>query len=157
MEDAKIILLESEDWKRLVEVSRVETEAFGHEGLSPGNLSLLARCGKIFAVLENDSVTAEAVVLSGFATKQALLFSLAVRQNFRNGGRGKKLLLAVCNSLAKENFQSIELTVSPNNTVAISLYEKFEFEKIEFKKDLFGPGQDRWILRKKLEPVFNEL
>ncbi|GFP23798.1 hypothetical protein HKBW3S09_01263, partial [Candidatus Hakubella thermalkaliphila] len=42
---------------------------------------------------------------------------------------------------------AVELTVSPDNLAALKLYQRFNFQAREFKRDFYGPGLERWIFR----------
>ncbi|MBF0502591.1 MAG: GNAT family N-acetyltransferase [Candidatus Riflebacteria bacterium] len=139
------------DMPLLEGVSRIEREAFADEGLGPGNLALLARCGSVFALTNAGSVTAEAIVIAELGGAKALLLSLAVDARLRGRGRGKRLLMEILAHISAAGFKQIELTVAPDNKAAISLYvDRLGFVIRERLTDHFGPGHHRLLLEKQL-------
>jgi len=151
MSDFQILKIQPDDWNTLLEIATIDQESFGKDGLTPANLSLMARAGRIYALREGSIISTEAIVLASFPTGNSFLFSLAVLENFRHKGHGKKLMKAICEDLAEEGVKTMELTVAPENQAAINLYcMHFQFEKIAFIENHFGPGQHRLLLRKTL-------
>lgn len=78
---------------------------------------------------------------------KAFIHSFYVDRNFRSKGIGKKLLSKVIEMLKAENIKGIELTVDPKNEVAINLYRSFGFGIVEYRKDEYGKGIDRYLMR----------
>ncbi len=152
MEKVELIIISPEDWQSLSEIAKIESEAFSGDGLTPANLVLMAKAGFVFGLRKESKIIAEAIVIHTFAQDACFLFSFAVGSHFRKQGIGKLFLRLICNYLSRKGLSSIELTVSPENLPAVSLYiDKFGFEKMHFGKDYLGPGHDRLILRKILE------
>jgi len=80
----------------------------------------------------------------------AFIHSFYIDKKYRNKGIGKKFLDKVINILKSENFKVVELTVSPDNKAASQLYEKFGFRKIDVRKNEYGRGVDRYLMRLEL-------
>lgn len=72
---------------------------------------------------ENNILFGEASV-SAIDTPTAFLYNVEVFPEFRGQGYGNIIMQYIL-----DNYQVTELTVDPSNTVAISLYNKFGFEK----------------------------
>lgn len=139
------------DRPMLENVSRIDREAFGAEGLGPCNLALLARCGSVFVLAEENRVTAEALVIWNVNGAGALLLSLAVDSSLRRKGRGKRLMIDVLAHCSAAGKTYLELTVAPDNIAALSLYlDRLGFSREEHLPEYFGPGGDRLLLIKKL-------
>lgn len=74
------------------------------------------------------------------------LMSLLVGKNFQGKGLGRQLLsqsIALARSL---DYKQIELSVAPDNTGAVSLYQSFGFSTTKMVHDYLGPGQDRLLM-----------
>jgi ribosomal protein S18 acetylase RimI-like enzyme len=147
-------VVEPADWQTLEEVAALDREAFTEDGLTPANLSLMARAGRIFVLREaTGNMAAEAICLFATPTERIFLFSLAVSRSFRGKGLGTRLLRNMCTYFAREGFREMELTVAPDNHAALHLYiDSFKFSKVVLVKDHFGPGKDRWLVRGSLAP-----
>lgn len=146
-----IILVSPDDLATLEAVAAIDREAFAPDGVTAPNLALFARAGAVFALRHDNIIAAQAVVLGGIDRSTGFLFSLAVAASHRRSGCGRQLMIAMCDYLSKKKFQHLELTVDPKNAPALNLYlDHFGFAKAAFLKDHFGPGKDRWLLRKDL-------
>lgn len=74
------------------------------------------------------------------------LMSLLIGKAFQGKGLGKRLLQQSIVLARSLNYEQLELSVSPNNTAAITLYEGFGFKTIETLSDYLGPGEDRLLM-----------
>jgi ribosomal-protein-alanine N-acetyltransferase len=72
------------------------------------------------------------------------IISLAVIPEYQRKGIGKLLLNQVLSKLEK---RKIHLITHPRNTPAIILYLKLGFEIYGLKKDYYGDGQPRLLLK----------
>ncbi|MFF0094103.1 GNAT family N-acetyltransferase [Streptomyces canus] len=73
--------------------------------------------------------------------------SLAVAQDRRGRGLGRKLMLEALRRLHRDGVHKARLAVEPANTAAITLYRSLGFLPEEgVRKDYFGPGEDRLIM-----------
>jgi ribosomal protein S18 acetylase RimI-like enzyme len=70
-----------------------------------------------------------------------------VRPPWQGKGFGRAFLLAVAEESSRLGAVGLVLTVSPENTRAISLYESAGFVNERFISDFYGEGEDRYILR----------
>lgn len=150
-ETHRLIEVSPDDWPHLCQTAALEKEAFAEEAISPQQMALLARSGKIF--LLQDTATAqidgEAIVLPTMIPNGFLLISLAIVSSRQRRGLGKILLAEVLDRMRPLGAAYVELTVDPGNTAAFTLYtDHFGFAKVAFLPNGFGPGKDRWLLRK---------
>jgi len=81
---------------------------------------------------------------------RAWVLRMRVADGFQGQGVGKALLATVLDALGTSDIERVLLTVSPKNTVAVSLYTKFGFTVESFHEAYFGPGEDRYIMAKRL-------
>ena len=137
-----------DDWESISALARLEKEAFTNEAISPQQLALLARSGKLFLLADQSEFVGEAIVLPTMKPNSYLLISLAITTSRQGRGFGKVLLKKVLDRMTAIGAESLELTVDPENTAAFTLYTKFfGFTKVAFIQECFGPGHDRWLLR----------
>lgn len=78
----------------------------------------------------------------------AWILRMMVKDGWRHRGVGTLLLSAVIDALKARDAASILLTVSPKNAPAVRLYTKFGFVRIDEIRDYFGPGEDRFVMKR---------
>nr|WP_282706882.1 N-acetyltransferase [Natroniella acetigena] len=77
----------------------------------------------------------------------AYLYSLVIADEYRNRGFGSQLLDYSLTDVEKYGIKRVGLTVAPDHEQAIYFYQnKFGFRKKEFRKNEYGPGEDRLVL-----------
>ena len=79
---------------------------------------------------------------------EAEVINIVTRKDKRNLGIGSLLLEKLILASKDLGLNEIYLEVNSKNYVAISLYEKFKFEKIGIRKKYYN-GNDAMIMRKK--------
>jgi ribosomal protein S18 acetylase RimI-like enzyme len=77
-----------------------------------------------------------------------VLGSLAVATSARGRGFAGALLDAVEATLFDAGADGVRLHVSPKNESALRLYERRGYVPIAHLQDAFGPGHDRFVLRR---------
>jgi ribosomal-protein-alanine N-acetyltransferase len=90
-------------------------------------------------------------LLGGYTAlpKQAHILSVAILQEYRGKGLGKKILTHFINTTKRLNYNSIRLEVSVDNHKAIKMYEEFNF-KIESKiRKYYQDGSDAYLMIRK--------
>lgn len=146
---SEIRSIETDDFKHLLVI---ETESFD-SGYSPyfikmipylyGNTSFIAVKGR----------SAQGYVLAAIEQtnpRRAWILSLAVRPKARGTGLGERLMLRCLEALVQNGVKDIRLSVAPDNTRAISLYENLGFTYHKTAENFFGPGEGRLIMKKEL-------
>lgn len=78
------------------------------------------------------------------------IWSLGVAEEARGRGVAAALLDAVEAALRARGAVGVRLHVSPTNDGALGLYARRGYRRIDEIPDAFGPGGDRWVLRRAL-------
>jgi len=80
--------------------------------------------------------------------KHAYLVKIAMGNESQGKGYGYYLLMKSLQSLKEEKVTEIYLTVDPENETARHIYsDKLGFEIVDFRKNEYGQGHDRLVLR----------
>ena len=75
-------------------------------------------------------------------------FGLAASRQGR--GWGTRFLKLLLTELAGQNVTAVELTVAPDNTAALKVYDEAGFKVIDRHDGKYGVGEDRLIMRLEL-------
>ena len=108
------------------------------------------RYGKLYILVKNEKLLSVAQFQKVFQEESVFLYGFSTVEEERNKGYGKELLKKVHEKLKKEKIEKIYLTVDPKNQIAVDMYKKVGYEIIEFEKDEYGEGIDRYLMTKKL-------
>jgi len=136
------------------DICKLENKIFKNDSYS---VFFLRQAGEIlrdtfFVAQKNNELIGYALgaLDQGNPTKGWIL-SMGVTEEFRRKKIGEKLLDVLIKALKKKKVKEIFLSVSPENTQAISLYKKHGFQLISERKAYFGPNEDRYIMRKVID------
>lgn len=131
------------------QILRLEDEAFGPGGLNVWHLLPLIRHGRVYVWRDNGTVVGVVeYFLDWEDARQAYMVGVAVAGDRRGRGSGTSLLAGSFKALAAEGIAAVELTVDPANAAAIRVYkDKFGFATIGLRRDEYGAGQDRLVMR----------
>lgn len=138
-----------EDLKKL-EVRNLGREASINQWIIP----VIIRYGRfIVARRTADPVIAGVCqVLRSFRdSKLAFIHSFYVDKGFRRQGAGRDLLKGTLEILKSCGFEKVELTVDPSNFAAARLYSSFGFKKEGLRRDEYGRGADRDLMRLEIQ------
>jgi len=136
--------------EKMNEIVNLEKESFSGGGVDSWLLKAFFHYGKIFVMEENNEIISVAEFMRDFTKKQALLYGLCTKKEYSGKGYGKNLLLKSEKVLKNLGIEKIQLTVDPKNTSAIKLYQKLDYNQIEFREAEYGIGNDRFLYEKKL-------
>ncbi|MDD1703402.1 MAG: GNAT family N-acetyltransferase, partial [Methanoregula sp.] len=81
-------------------------------------------------------------------SKSGWVLRMMVKDGYRRRGTGTRLLDAVIDVLRARSIRTVYLTVSPKNAPAIRLYKNKGFVQIAEMKEYFGPGEDRFMMKR---------
>ncbi|MFF4251952.1 GNAT family N-acetyltransferase [Streptomyces sp. NPDC001663] len=101
----------------------------------------------------DDGAALKGYVLVGTAPdkSRSWILGLGITRDERGRGHGRRLMLEVLDLLRGIGVREVHLTVAPTNTAAILLYETLGFTAEQsVRKDYFGPGADRRLMRLRL-------
>ncbi|HEY3424885.1 MAG TPA: GNAT family N-acetyltransferase [Negativicutes bacterium] len=138
--------IEPELIERLVQL---EAEAFGQGGMNAWQLVPLIRHGRVYVVRKNQEIIgAVQYMLDWDSPQKAYMVGISIAKESRGQGAGTKLLQASFAALVKDNIKEVELTVDPNNVVAVKVYEcKLGFVAGNFRHNEYGAGEDRLVMK----------
>lgn len=77
---------------------------------------------------------------------EANIMNIVTKINKRNLGVANKLLEKLINTAKEQNCKSITLEVNEHNSIAIHLYEKFNFKRIGLRKKYYNNTDDAIIM-----------
>ena len=84
-------------------------------------------------------------------TNKGHLVSIAVSQEYRKRGIAKTLLLNSMEAVKKYKIQEYVLEVRVSNYNAIKLYEQFNFQTVNIKKNYYRDGESAYYMVRKVK------
>lgn len=148
--------IEPVDETMLPEILRIQAE--GLDGKNPVNLIKYSKkLRKIFYVIKNQGKIAGYCIyylkpelsFKGLE-KKSVVYSIAIDKKFRKMGYGRKLLEESIKEMRLNGISSVLLYVNVNNTPAIKLYEKMDFQILKKIKSVCGQEETCYIMELKL-------
>ncbi|HUU76232.1 MAG TPA: N-acetyltransferase [Methanoregulaceae archaeon] len=105
-----------------------------------------------FLVIGNSSGVTGYTVGAGVQdnSKKAWILRLKVKENHRGRSLGRILVEELCNRFHAKGIHEAWLSVAPDNKSAMRLYSGLDFEIVEMLPEYFGPGEDRYLMKKSL-------
>lgn len=148
----ELIHITDPDFETMNNIVKIEQEAF--EGA--GNVDLwiikaLIRYGMVFVIKEGEEIISIVEYMQVFNKKSLFLYGISTLKKYRWKGYANFILNETEKILKKLGYEEIELTVAPDNVVAINLYKKHGYSQEKFLKDEYGTGIDRYMMRKMLK------
>ena len=125
----------------------IDEEAFGPASLNDWSLPPFLHYGRVYLARYNGTPVGIAELMRDWRDPElAYLYGYAVAIDHRGLGIGTAMLRTIFEALPRAGFRRLQLTVHPENQIAIHIYQdKFNMKKIDFLKDYYGPGEDRWL------------
>ncbi|MDR3258299.1 MAG: GNAT family N-acetyltransferase [Fusobacteriaceae bacterium] len=136
--------------EKMNEIVELENIIFDGGGVDRWLIKSLSHYGKIFVLEENNNIIAVAEFMAAFNKEEAYLYGICTKPSKRGVGYAKKLLIESENILKENNIKKIFLTVSPDNAGAIKLYENLNYLNLNFLKNEYGLGEDRYLFCKNI-------
>ncbi|HHT73122.1 MAG TPA: GNAT family N-acetyltransferase [Firmicutes bacterium] len=127
------------------EIVALEQAAFGIGGMNHWFLVPFIRHGRVFIACEGDELVGVCEYMLDFRRAgHAYLFGLTVKECWRSRGVGRRLMEESCLALREAGISTVSLTVHPQNSGALRLYEGLGFRRTVFRENEYGTGEDRW-------------
>ena len=147
----EIVHIKNPDFEVMKKIVEIEEEAF--EG--SGNVDLwivkaLIRYGLVFVIKEDENIVCIVEYMQVFNKKSLFLYGISTLKKYRHKGYANYILNKTEKILRNLSYEEIELTVAPENEIAIDLYKKHGYIKEKFLEDEYGKGIHRYMMRKKL-------
>jgi ribosomal-protein-alanine N-acetyltransferase len=155
MDDILICEINDFDWKLVGRIEKLENRNLGSKAsINCWVIPVIIRYGKFIAAQkskENSDIIGVCELIRDWVCKdKVFLFSFYIDRDYRKKGAGRKLLGKAIEILKNENFKEIELTVDPDNKSAVEMYEKFGFKRVDLRKNEYGRGINRDLMRLEL-------
>lgn len=134
--------------KLIQRLVQIEKEAFGEGGLNVWNLVPLIRHGRVYVYKKDlEVIGVIQYMLDWDSPRKAYIMGVSISKEFRGLGLGTELLKNSLKTLSKENIEEVELTVDPNNVVAVEIYKKkLGFKVTDSRRNEYGEGEDRLVM-----------
>ena len=100
--------------------------------------------------VEKDNLIGFSLFKINTLEEMAHLYKICVDPKTRCQGVAKEILLKSCEGFKHLKLNSIFLEVSLNNSSALSLYDRFGFEKLNIIKKFYSDGSDAYAMQKRL-------
>ena len=104
----------------------------------------------VFVIKENDEIVCIVEYMQVFNKKSLFLYGISTLKKYRHKGYANCILDETEKILRNLSYEEIELTVAPENEIAINLYKKHEYIQEKLLEDEYGKGIHRYVMRKKL-------
>lgn len=123
-------------------------EAFGETGLRKYDLAVMSEAGAVFLVRSGEKIAGSCQLLRVLDQPEFFyVVGFYVRPPWQGRGVGKAFILAVAEQARAAGAVGLVLTVAPDNTRAMELYQSVGFVDEGCTPEFYGRGQDRHILR----------
>lgn len=147
----KLIEVTPKDKEWIEKIYKNEINSFGvMGGADMWLIKSFIRYGKLYILVKNEKLLSVAQFQKVFHEDSVFLYGFSTVEKERNKGYAKELLKKVHIELKKESIKKIYLTVDPKNKIAIDLYSKMGYKVLEFEKDEYGEGIDRYLMIKEI-------
>lgn len=142
------------DWQLVNNIKKLERRNLGKAAaINEWVIPVIIRYGKIIIVqnTRDKDIIGICELLRSFENKfTAFIHSFYIDTPYRSKGIGKKLLQEVIRIMKADKIKNIELTIDPGNTMAMDLYGSLGFENAGIRKNEYGRGIDRTVMRLEL-------
>lgn len=105
-------------------------------------------CAWQFVVCQGEPSQFAGYICCRLAAGEAEILKIVVTHNFRGQGVGSLLLQAALKRMAEEGASRCYLEVRDSNGIARSLYEKFGFRQIGYRRDYYSSPREAAVVYK---------
>ena len=147
----ELVYIKDPDFEVMMKIVEIEQEAFeGNGNVDLWIIKALIRYGLVFVIKENDKIECIVEYMQVFNKKSLFLYGISTLKEYRHKGYGNYILNETEKILKNLSYEEIELTVAPENDIAINFYKKHGYIQEKLLKDEYGKGIHRYVMRKKL-------
>ena len=147
----EIVHIKNPNFEMMKKIVEIEQEAFeGNGNVDLWIIKALIRYGLVFVIKENDKIVCIVEYMQIFNKKSLFLYGISTLKRYRHKGYANYILNETEKILRDLSYEEIELTVAPENEIAINLYKKHGYIQEKLLEDEYGKGIHRYVMRKKL-------
>ena len=147
----ELVYIKDPDFEVMMKIVEIEQETFeGNGNVDLWIIKALIRYGLVFVIKENDKIVCIVEYMQVFNKKSLFLYGISTLKEYRHKGYGNYILNETEKILKNLSYEEIELTVAPENDIAINFYKKHGYIQEKLVKDEYGKGIHRYVMRKKL-------
>jgi ribosomal-protein-alanine N-acetyltransferase len=155
MDDILIREINDFDWKSVSRIEKLEKRNLGSKAsINCWVIPVIIRYGKFIVAQKsknNSDIIGVCELIKDWRCKSKIfLFSFYIDRDYRKKGIGRKLLNKSIEILRDENLKEVELTVDPDNKSAVGLYKELGFKRVALRKNEYGRGVNRDLMRLEL-------
>ena len=143
--------------KDLKEIHKLEQKVFKEDAFSVDLIKKLIRRNTIFFKIIKTGKIAGFVIIVKDRKDRANIINFLINPKYQNKGYGSILLKHTIEKIKKKdkNVKKIVLNVKTNNSLAIKLYEKFNFKKIQEMENYYRSKESSYLMEKVIEDKNN--
>lgn len=145
----KVYLVQDFDLLLLQNMVSFGLNIFGELGMDEWGLVPQIRHGSVYILKEEEKTDIKglAILMRDWENpEKAYLFDFAIEKEIQGHGFGRQFLKIIAENLQEQNFEKIDLTVDVDNQPAINLYKHIGFRPIEYSRNEYGKGHNRYIM-----------
>ena len=155
VDSLKVYLFQDFNLSLLKKMVNFVLDIFGDLGMDQWGLVPQIRHGNVYVLTEEGKhqIVGLAILMRDWEDfYKAYLFDYAISEDFQGRGLGYEFLKIIAEDLISQGFDRMSLTVDVDNEPAIRLYrDKIGFESIQYSKDEYGKGEDRYVMELELK------
>ena len=143
MKKLKIEIMTNEDLETIKDILQTEFDEFWNYEILKQELSSNNSKYIVAKTLDN--------IIVGFAGIKIILdtaeiMNIVTKKSFRNMGIGKQMLEYLINMCKNSNIKTLNLEVNSTNTIAITLYKKYNFKEVGLRKKYYDNTYDAILM-----------
>lgn len=143
MKKLKIEIMSNEDLETIKDILQTEFDEFWNYEILKQELSSNNSKYIVAKTLDN--------IIVGFAGIKIILdtaeiMNIVTKKSFRNMGIGKQMLEYLINMCKNSNIKTLNLEVNSTNTIAITLYKKYNFKEVGLRKKYYNNTYDAILM-----------
>ena len=147
----ELVHIKNPDFEVMMKIVEIEQEAFeGNGNVDLWIVKALIRYGLVFVLKESDRIVCIVEYMQVFNKKSLFLYGISTLKEYRQKGYANYILNETEKILKDLSYEEIELTVAPENDIAINFYKKHGYIEEKLLEDEYGKGIHRYVMRKKL-------